>query len=113
MKEKLAKIRDWFALTKFRFDIGISFLTLVNFSLLIIAASDKIQSIWPISTLQMGLILVPLAIFGTWFFGYLLDKVAKYQHSYFNIAHTRSPPIMEILAETKEIKKQMEDLKKR
>ena len=100
---KLYKIRDFFAVIKYRFDIGISFMVFLNFSLLIITASSKLQNILNISTLKLYFIFVPLAFVGTCFFGFLLDKVFKYQTAYTKHAHSHSPQIMETLDIVKDI----------
>lgn len=111
LKEILAKIRDVFVLIKFRFEMGISFMVFVNFSLLIFAVSDKIQSVWNVSTFNFGLIIVLLALFGTWLFGFFLDKIVKYPSTYYDIVHKKSPRIMQILSEIKEIKEDIKELK--
>jgi len=63
---------------KYRFDLGQSFLVIVNFTLLIITASDKLQIFFGIPRLRSLLILiVPLGFVGVWVFGYFMDKVVR------------------------------------
>ena len=109
---KIHKFRDYFVLAKYRFDTGITFLVFVNFSLLIITASDKIQTQWNISILRLGLILIPFAIIGTWLFGCFLDKIIKYQKIYLKEAHKRSPILMDTLNEVKKINERLDKLEK-
>jgi hypothetical protein len=50
----------------------------VNFTLLIITASDKLQIFFGIPRLRSLLIvIVPLGFIGVWIFGYFMDKVVR------------------------------------
>jgi hypothetical protein len=74
----LARWREFFFAQKYRFDLGQSFLVIVNFTLLIITASDKLFIFFGISRLQSLLMLiVPLGFLGVWVFGYFMDKIVK------------------------------------
>ncbi len=78
MKQRLARWREFFFAQKYRFDLGQSFLVIVNFMLLIITASDKLQIFFGIPRLRSLLILiVPLGFLSVWFFGYFMDKVVR------------------------------------
>jgi len=78
MKQRLARWREFFFAQKYRFDLGQSFLVIVNFTLLIITASDKLQIFFGIPRLRSLLILiVPLGFLSVWFFGYFMDKVVR------------------------------------
>lgn len=58
--------------------MGQSFLVIVNFTLLIITASDKLQIILGIPRLRSLLILiVPLGFILVWLFGYFMDKIVR------------------------------------
>ena len=75
---RLARWREVFFAQKYRFDLGQSFLVVVNFTLLIITASDKLQIFFGIPRLRTVLILiVPLGFIGVWLFGYFMDKVVR------------------------------------
>ena len=75
---RLAHWREIFFAQKYRFDLGQSFLIIVNFTLLIITASDKLQIFFGIPRLRSLLIvIVPLGFIGVWFFGYFMDKVVR------------------------------------
>ena len=75
---RLARWREIFFAQKYRFDLGQSFLIIVNFTLLIITASDKLQIFFGIPRLRSLLIvIVPLGFIGVWFFGYFMDKVVR------------------------------------
>jgi len=78
IRTKLARWREFFFAQKYRFDLGQSFLVVVNFTLLIITASDKLQIILGIPRLRSLLILiVPIGFLLVWMFGYFMDKVVR------------------------------------
>ncbi|MFA5834354.1 MAG: hypothetical protein WDA22_12835 [Bacteroidota bacterium] len=75
---RLARWREVFFAQKYRFDLGQSFLVILNFTLLIITASDKLQIFFGIPRLRSLLIvIVPLGFIGVWLFGYFMDKVVR------------------------------------
>lgn len=75
---RLARWREVFFAQKYRFDLGQSFLVIVNFTLLIITASDKLQIFFGIPRLRSLLIvLIPLGFIGVWLFGYFMDNVVR------------------------------------
>ncbi|MFA5927745.1 MAG: hypothetical protein WC838_00370 [Candidatus Margulisiibacteriota bacterium] len=78
MRKKLATWRDFLIRQKTRFDLGIQFLTFLNFALLVMAASDKIKIFIPMQTRLLVVAFVPLAFFGVWAFGHFLEKVVKF-----------------------------------
>lgn len=110
--KKFAQIRDKLAEAKFFFDTGMSFLVFFNFSLLVIAASSKLQEAWEVSTLTIWLTLVPVALIGTWIFGLLLDKFVKYQTSYYKAANDRVPQVVETLELARKINQRLDNLEK-
>ncbi len=75
---RLARWRETFFAQKYRFDLGQSFLVVVNFTLLIITASDKLMIFFGIDRLRslLGLI-IPLGFIGVWLFGYFMDRVVR------------------------------------
>lgn len=78
LRKRLAKWREFFFAQKYRFDLGQSFLVVVNFTLLIITASDKLQIFFGIPRLRSLLILiVPLGFLGVWLFGYFMDRIVR------------------------------------
>jgi hypothetical protein len=77
-REKLARWREVFFAQKYRFDLGQSFMVAVNFTLLLITASDKLQIFFGIPRLRSMLILiVPLGFLAVWFFGYFMDRIVR------------------------------------
>lgn len=55
-----------------------SFLVVVNFTLLIITASDKLQVFFGIPRLSsLLIIIVPLGFLSVWMFGYFMDKIVR------------------------------------
>jgi hypothetical protein len=75
---RLAQWREIFFAQKYRFDLGQSFLVILNFTLLIITASDKLQIFFGIPRLRSLLIvIVPLGFIGVWVFGFFMDRVVR------------------------------------
>jgi hypothetical protein len=87
----LKSSRDFFVEQKYRFDLGTQFLAYVNFALLIITASDKIQVFLPFRIREMLVFFIPLAFVGAWTFGYILDRVVKFPQTQALTAEKRSP----------------------
>ena len=78
LRVRLARWREIFFAQKYRFDLGQSFLVILNFTLLIITASDKLQIFFGIPRLRSLLIvIVPLGFFGVWIFGFFMDRVVR------------------------------------
>ena len=78
IRRHLSRWREFFFAQKYRFDLGQSFLVIVNFTLLIITAGDKLQIFFGIPRLRSLIILiVPLGFLGVWIFGYFMDKVVR------------------------------------
>ncbi|MEX0735953.1 MAG: hypothetical protein WEB62_03810 [Bacteroidota bacterium] len=78
LRQRLATWREVFFAQKYRFDLGQSFLVVINFTLLIITASDKLQVFLGIPRLRSLLIvLIPLGFVGVWLFGYFMDRVVR------------------------------------
>jgi hypothetical protein len=77
-RQKLARWREVFFAQKYRFDLGQSFLTVVNFTLLVITASDKLMTFFGVPRLYaLVFALVPLGFIGVWLFGLFMDKVVR------------------------------------
>ncbi len=75
---RLARWRETFFAQKYRFDLGQSFLVVVNFTLLIITASDKLMIFFGIDRLRSLLgVIIPLGFVGVWLFGYFMDRVVR------------------------------------
>jgi hypothetical protein len=75
---RLAQWREIFFAQKYRFDLGQSFLVILNFTLLIITASDKLQIFFGIPRLRSLLIvIVPLGFIGVLVFGFFMDRVVR------------------------------------
>jgi hypothetical protein len=75
---RLARWREVFFTQKYRFDLGQSFLVIVNFTLLIITASDKLMIFFGVPRLRELLIfIIPLGFCGVWLFGLFMDKVVR------------------------------------
>jgi hypothetical protein len=96
---------------KYRFDLGHQFLVFLNFTLLIIAASDKLRYYTNISrTWMLVLFAVPLGFVGVWLFGTFLDKVVRYGQAYNLEVAKRNPIIEDQMAHLKRIEEKIDKL---
>ncbi len=78
LRKLLARWREIFFGQKYRFDLGQSFLVIVNFTLLIITASDKLMIFFGIPRLrELLIVIIPLGFLGVWLFGYFMDKIVR------------------------------------
>lgn len=78
-RNRISKSIEYIFKQKYRFDIGLTFLTFLNFTLLVITASEKLKSIFGIERIsELIIILVPLAFFGVWFLGYFMDRFVHF-----------------------------------
>ena len=75
------KISRFLVRAKYRFDIGQGFLAIANFAFIVLAASDKITSLVHLPAKVLVPLLVPLALLGVWFIGFILDKM-KFMEAY-------------------------------
>jgi hypothetical protein len=77
-RQQIARWREFFFAQKYRFDLGQSFLVILNFTLLMISASDKLLIFFGISRLRSLLVLIaPLCLVGVWLFGYFMDRIVR------------------------------------
>jgi hypothetical protein len=75
---RLARWRELFFAQKYRFDLGQSFLVIVNFTLLIITASDKLMIFFGIPRLrELMVVIIPVCFLGVWLFGFFMDKIVR------------------------------------
>lgn len=85
-------MKQFFFRQKFRFDLGYQFLAIINFTLLVIAASDKLRYYTNIPrTWILVLVFVPFCFFLVWMFGYILDRLVQYTQGYNLEAMKRNP----------------------
>lgn len=120
VKRMVSKIGSWvnFVITqKFRLDMVASFLTYVNFALLVITSSDKVQYAivnvlgWNLNDFQVIILMMALIGGLAILFGYFLDSQVKYWQHMQSIQNERNPQIVEILANTRELKAEIEQLR--
>lgn len=97
----------WFLFNqKYRFDLGYQFMVFLNFTLLLIAASDKLRYYSHIPrTWVLILVAVPIGFAGVWIFGFLLDKFVRYGQAY-NIESAKRNPVWD---EQRDSLKRIED----
>jgi hypothetical protein len=82
---------------KYRFDIGQGFMTVVNFSFIVIAASDKLTTWIHLPAKILVPILVPLAVLSVWLIGYLLDRM-QFMQAYQEEQNRRNRMLSEVHA---------------
>jgi len=107
-----------FVLTqKLRIDLAASFLVFVNFGLLIITASDKINNAIAtllgkeVSTYVLVSVMFVLLGGGAWILGYVLDKKFKYIQAQSTVGNERNPQICEIIEREKKLEKELCEIK--
>lgn len=92
MRKGLSRFKKFLFQQKYRFDLGYQFLAFINFSLLVITASDKLMYYTNIPrTWVLLVVFVPLAFAAVWVFGMFLDKVVRYSQAYTMAAAERNP----------------------
>jgi hypothetical protein len=64
----------WFR-QKYRFDLGQSLLSLLSFGLMVVAAGDKLSTLFQVNTRTLLVIIVPGGLAGVWLVGYLMDRM--------------------------------------
>ena len=104
----LVKLRDALVRWKFRFDWGMTFLVFLNFTLLVITASDKLRLVLNVDTGKMLVILIPASFVGTCLFGYVLDVWLKFPHNTAKEVESRSPTFKLMLEKLDRIEKKLE-----
>ena len=72
-------MRRFIARQKFRFDLGHSFLSILNFIFVVIAASDKIGTLVHLPARAIVCAAVPVSVIGVWCFGWILDRCRFWQ----------------------------------
>jgi hypothetical protein len=78
LRAQIARWREIFFSQKYRFDLGQSFLVIVNFTLLIITASDKLMMFFGIPRLrELLVVIIPMGFLGVWLFGFFMDKIVR------------------------------------
>jgi hypothetical protein len=81
--QKLSRWKRFFFNQKYRFDLGYEFMVLLNFTLLLIAASDKLRYYTGLPrTWMLVAIAVPAGFLAIWLFGVFLDCVVHYAQAY-------------------------------
>ena len=78
LRMRMARWREIFFSQKYRFDLGQSFLVILNFTLLIITASDKLMIFFGIPRLrELLVVIIPIGFLGVWLFGFFMDKIVR------------------------------------
>jgi hypothetical protein len=78
LRVRVARWREIFFSQKYRFDLGQSFLVILNFTLLIITASDKLMIFFGIPRLrELLVVIIPMGFLGVWLFGFFMDKIVR------------------------------------
>ena len=103
-------VKKWIVEQYFRILISLSFITFLNFILLIIAASDKLKVFLPFDTSSIIILIVSVTTLITWLIGYVLDTKVKYVQQITKTQIDRHPPMLEILERVKNIEKKLKKL---
>ncbi len=107
------KARDFAAEQWWRFLLGLQMLTLVNFVLLVITSSDKLKTIVPVTyTSELVLALVPVALAGAWFVGFVLERYIKFPQAQERAAKKRSPTWNENFEKLDKISQKLDRMEK-
>lgn len=111
VRRVLSRLKRFFFTQKYRFDLGYQFLALLNFTLLVITASDKLRYYTNLPrTWMLVAIDVPLSFCGVWLFGLFLDNVIRYGQAYNIEAGKRNPINEEQLNALRRIEQRLDDL---
>lgn len=79
----------FFTRQKYRFDIGQGFMAIVNFSFVVLAASDKIMSVTGVPARVLVPVVVPVAIGLVWLVGFIFDRL-RFMEAYQREANIRN-----------------------
>jgi len=110
----MRKARDFAAEQWWRFLLGLQMLTLVNFTLLVITASDKLKVVIPVDyTSELVFILVPLGLLGAWLVGMILEKYVKFPQAQERAAKKRSPTWTETFEKLDKISAKLDALEEK
>ena len=102
---------------KLRIDLAASFLVFVNFGLLIITASDKINNaVGIILGREVSTYAVVISMFvvlggGAWMLGFILDKFFHYLQAQATVGNERNPQICEIIEREKQLENELVEIK--
>lgn len=111
IRTRLAQWRETFFSQKYRFDLGQSFLAVINFTLLIITASDKLMIFFAIPRLRSLLVfIIPIGFLGVWLFGLFMDKVVRAGQMVERQATRRSELWMRHNEQMERIERQLQDI---
>lgn len=101
-------VRKQFFRQKYRFDLGITYIALLNFALLVITASDKVKPFLGISSTMLFIaVFIVISFFSVWLFGYFLDTVVQSQRMVELENLKRSPVWKRVFDDLEEIKQIM------
>lgn len=101
------KVGKNLALVKFRYDLGVSFVSIAILSASIVSASDKISAATGLNPSVIIFLGVPTVLLGSWCFGYVLDKI-EFQHGVNENINERNPQMQELLSQNREILRKIE-----
>lgn len=99
---------------KFRFDMGQSFLSFINFTLLLITASDKIKNFFGIERTGFMVVIAVISGYGcVWLFGLFLDKVVRYHQHLSDTQVLRNPNALNNNARFERIENKLDQILKK
>jgi hypothetical protein len=86
---------QFLARQKYRFDLGLMPMQVIQFSIIIIAAAPTLQTVIHVQVKTLVAILVPISIFLVWLIGWLMDK-AKFADAYQHEQNQRNKMLNEV-----------------
>lgn len=100
--------KRWLFTQEYRFRLGQSLLTFVNFSLLVVSASPKLEWLTGLGrTRYVVMLLVPSAFVCVWIAGWIMDRWLKAPQEQNRIANSRNVEISEIKAAVERIERRL------
>jgi hypothetical protein len=102
------KASDIVSLIQYRFTLGIQFITFVNFTLLIITASDKLKTLIPLSLPVLMILMIPCGLIGMILFGTFLDVIIKYPQRQATLGNKRNPIYDDLFSQLNRIEQKID-----
>ena len=77
MRELLRRGRNWVWNQKYRIQLGMQWIQIINLCLLLVAVSDKFVGLTGVRTSEFVMIVTGMVFVGMWVFGMVLDKIIR------------------------------------
>lgn len=80
---------------KLRFDIGVGFISVINFALIVVSASDKLGAWFDVPAFGVVAVSIPTVIISIWSLGFALDR-GRYWDAYQAESNNRNQMLKQI-----------------